>query len=246
MKPILIQGAENSEINYLLEILQNKKETEIGSFKFWTGEIENYPIVVSRTKVGEINSAIATTIGIMNFEPKYIINQGTAGSHSKDIHRGDVVVGKEYFGLTNIRTELREEGEGVDVKSWLLKPFQSDDDEVVSRKANSELLEFVKTIKNEYATGKVHFGVFGSGDIWNREIDRINFLNKEHGTLCEEMETAGVYNTANSFGVPAIGIRIISNNEILKEEYKPEMATECQVFVEKVIKRLIKNILFEK
>jgi len=241
MKPILIQGAENSEIDYLLEILQNKKETEIGSFKFWTGEIENYPIVVSKTKVGEVNGAIATTIGIINFEPKYIINQGTAGSHSKDIHRGDIVVGEEYFGLTNFRTVASEEGEGANIENWELKPFQSDEDDVISKKANLELLQIVKSIKESYAKGNIHFGIIGSGDIWNREIDRINFLHKEHRTLCEEMETAGVYNTANSFGVPVIGIRIISNNEILKEEYKPELATECQNFVEKVIKELIKR-----
>lgn len=241
MKPILIQGAENSEINYLLQILKNKKEIEIGSFKFWKGKIENYPIIVSRTKVGEVNSAIATTIGIINFEPKCIINQGTAGSHSKDILRGDIVVCREYFNLNHIKTELRSEGQGINVENWSLETFQSDDDEKISTKANSELLELVKLIKNEYKKGNLHFGISGSGDIWNREIDRINFLHKNYGTLCEEMEIAGTYNTANSFGAPVIGIRIISNNEILKEEYKPELATECQFFVEKIVKELIKR-----
>ena len=44
MKPILIQGAENSEINYFLENLENKKEINIGSYKFWTGEMDTYPV----------------------------------------------------------------------------------------------------------------------------------------------------------------------------------------------------------
>ena len=239
MKPILIQGAENSEINYLLNNLENKKEVDIGSFKFWTGEMANYPVVVSKTKVGEINAAASTAIGIMNFEPKCIINQGTAGSHSREIHRGDIVVGKEYFGLTNIRTKPRGEGEGIEPDNWELKAYQSEDDEKISKKANSDLVDFVYNMKDEYSAGNIHVGTIGSGDIWNREIDRIDFLHKEHGTLCEEMETAGVYNTANSFGVPVVGVRIISNNEILKEEYRPELATECQKFVEKNVRKII-------
>lgn len=241
MKPILIQGAENSEINYFLEKIENKAEIEIGSFKFWSGEIDEYPIIIARTKVGEINSAISTTIGIQNFNPICIINQGTAGSHSKEIHRGDIVIGREYFGLTNIRTNLREEGEGTEIENWLLEEYQSSDDEKISKQATPELLEIAKLMKDEYQKGKVHFGIIGSGDVWNREIDRINFLHNKYETLCEEMETAGVYKTANSFGVPVLGVRIISNNEILKEEYKPEISTDCQVFVENIVRELIKN-----
>ena len=88
MKPILIQGAENSEIDYFLEKMNNKKEIEIATFKFWAGEIDNYPVVISRTKVGEVNSAIATTIAITNFQPMCIINQGTAGSHQECAEAG--------------------------------------------------------------------------------------------------------------------------------------------------------------
>lgn len=241
MKPILIQGAENSEIKHLVENLKNKREIEIGSFKFWEGEMENYPVVVSRTKVGEVNAAIATTIGIMNFEPKCIINQGTAGSHSRDVRRGDIVLGKDYFGLTTIRTEPRKEGEGVEIENWELRAFQSDDDDKISKEADLKLVKFIENLKYEYTKGTVHVGTIGSGDIWNREIDRIDFLHKEHGTLCEEMETAGVYNTANSFGVPVVGVRIISNNEILKEDYEPELATECQKFVKKIVKKMFEK-----
>lgn len=241
MKPILIQGAENSEINYFLERLKNKKEIDIGSFKFWTGELQEYPIVISRTKVGEVNAAIATTIGIMNFEPKCIINQGTAGSHSRDIHRGDIVIGKDYFYLTSFLTEYRELGDGVETKGWRLKSYHSHDDRIVSNESSSDLVEFVNDLQELYEKGKVYIGTIGSGDIWNREVDRIDFLHEEYGTLCEEMETAGVYNTANSFGIPVIGIRIMSNNEILKEDYEPEISTDCQKFVEKIAIELIKR-----
>lgn len=245
MKPILIQGAENSEINYLLQILKNKKEIDINSFKFWRGEIKNYPIIISRTKIGEINATIATAIGIINFMPQIIINQGTAGSHSENIHKGDIVVGEDYVCLTQFQTRSRKIGEGTNVLEWEPRDFSSDD-EIISKKANIKLVKIVDNIKQTYTKGNVFFGTIGSGDIWNKEIDRIKFLHNKYGTLCEEMETAAVYHTANTFGVPCIGIRIISNNEILKEEYEAEIATNIQEFVEKVIIELIKNIVTKK
>ena len=63
------------------------------------------------------------------------------------------------------------------------------------------------------------FGVIGSGDIWNREADKILMLNREYGVLCEAMEGIAVYTVANNFKIPVIEIRVISNNEILNEKY---------------------------
>ena len=137
--------------------------------------------------------------------------------------------------------EPRKSGEGSHINGWKLKKYISDDDLDVSNKADKNLINKVKNSSSNYEQGKVVFGTIGSGDIWNREIDRIDYLHKNYGTLCEEMETAGVYNTANSFGVPVIGIRIISNNEILGEEYKPEVSTDCQEFVENFVKEIIKE-----
>ena len=241
MKPILIQGAENSEINYFLEKMNNKKEIEIATFKFWTGELFDYPIIISRTKVGEVNSAIATTIAIMNFKPRCIINQGTAGAHARDLHRGDIVIGEDYVFLTTFKSEPREYKTGSDINGWVLRKFLSKIDVESSNKADENMINIAKNCVKEYKKGKVVFGTIGSGDIWNREIDRIDYLHNNYGTLCEEMEIAGVYNTANSFGVPVVGIRIISNNEILGEEYKPEVSTDCQEFVENFIKEIIKE-----
>ena len=77
----------------------------------------------------------------------------------------------------------------------------------------------MKKISNK----KVHIGKIASGDLWNREFDRILFLNDKYNTLCEEMETGGVYTTANSFNVPVLSVRIISNNELLQEDYNPKI-----------------------
>lgn len=240
MDIILIQGAEKEETDFLEDILENKEEIIIGEYNFLKGKYGVQDVVISRTKVGEINASAATAIGILKFNPKYIINQGTAGGHGKDIHKGDIVVGKSYFQLNSYYSNYIEEGKGFSLDNWIIREYGITSNENVKkyRFADENLLKLAEDILPKISETKVFFGVIGSGDVWNRESDRILYLNEKYETLCEEMETAGVYKTANNLHVPVIGIRIISNNEVLREEYEPEIANRCQKIVYEFVKRI--------
>ncbi|MBP3597118.1 MAG: 5'-methylthioadenosine/S-adenosylhomocysteine nucleosidase [Clostridia bacterium] len=241
MSLILIQGAELTETEYLERKLENRASIKIGGFTFNTGKYENEDIVISRTKVGEINAAAATTIGILKFNPDIIINQGTAGGHSKDVHKGELVIGEKYIQINTFMCNYSDEGNGYNVNNWCLKEYQADEEKNLKESykyATKELVKLAKNIIPKIFNKKVHSGVIASGDVWNREIDRILYLNKEYKTLCEEMETAGVYKIANSFEIPVITIRIVSNNEILKEEYEPQIAEKCQKLIYEFVKQL--------
>lgn len=233
MNTILIQGAEPSETNFLESKLENLETIIIGGFTFSKGKYGDKDIIISRTKVGEINSASATTIGILNFSPEAIINQGTAGGHGRNIHKGDFVIGEKYFQLNAFYSDFLEEGKSYSIDNWKFEEYKSSEDKDLEfynkelyKCATKDLVELAKKELPKLVDSKVHCGIIGSGDVWNREVDRILYLNKEYKTLCEEMETAGVYKIANSFHVPVISIRIISNNEVLKENYEPEVARE--------------------
>lgn len=238
LRPILIQGAMESEIDYLITIINNKKETIIGEYKFYEGLINDYPVVVSKTKIGVINCSVASTLGITTYNPVLIINQGTAGSHSLDVHKFDIVLGNEVINITSFETSNSGEGQGINVDNWKLKNFE--DDLIV--KCDGKLLEYVENFKDKYTMGKIHVGRIGSGDIWNKEIDRIKFLNKEYSTICEDMESISSYTVADRFNIPIIGIRIISNNEMLNEDYEPDSAVECQKFVYKIAQKFIEKM----
>ncbi len=241
MSLILLQGAEPSETEFLESKLENSEIVIIGGFTFTKGKYENQDIVISRTKVGEINAAAATSIGIIEFEPDIIINQGTAGGHGKNVHKGDFVIGEKYIQINAYYSNYLEEGKGSRLENWCLREYKSDEesDEKFNYKfASKKLVELAKKTLPKISNTKVHCGVIGSGDVWNREADRILYLNKEYKTLCEEMETAGVYKIANSFKIPVLTIRIVSNNEILKEEYEPQIAQKCQKVIYKFVKEL--------
>ena len=99
-KPILIQGAIDIELDYLINIIKEREEVEIGTYKYYKGLIDGYPVVVSKTKIGQTNAGAATSIAILKYSPLLIINQGTAGGHGRIIHKGDIVIGKDYINLT--------------------------------------------------------------------------------------------------------------------------------------------------
>ena len=245
-KPILIQGAIDIELDYLINVIQNKEEIEIGTYKYYKGLIDGYPVVVSKTKIGQTNAGASTSIAILKYLPILIINQGTAGGHGRKIHKGDIVVGKDYINLTAFRINRREEGSGSDLSGWKMRAFYTDKQHHIYNVADERLLEITRELKDEYNTGKIYEGRIASGEIWNRESDRIMYIYNTYKTLCEEMETGAVYTIAKNFNIPVIGIRVITNNEVLKEiydnEYAKILATNCQIFVEKVVKECIKNI----
>lgn len=245
-KPILIQGAIDIEVNYLINILENKKEIEIGTYKFYEGYINNYPVIVSKTKIGQTNAGASTSIAILNYSPIMIINQGTAGGHGKKINKGDIVIGKDYINLTAFRIERREEGKGSDIEGWKLRAFYADSQHHIYNVADKRILNIAKQLSNKYVLGNIYEGRIASGEVWNRESDRIMYIYNTYNTLCEEMETGAVYTIAKNFDIPVIGIRVITNNEVLKQlynkEYAKKIAMDCQKYVLEIVKECIKNI----
>ena len=131
-------------------------------------------------------------------------------------------------------------GEGIDVLEWELLTYKHGDDKLLALKADDELLEIAKNIAKDYKKGNVAFGRVGSGDIWNREVDRIVMFNERYNTLCEEMEGFAVFQVAEKYGIPAINIRVISNNEIFGENYDRLSGYNSQEFTINLVKEYIK------
>ena len=104
--------------------------------------------------------------------------------------------------------------------------------------ANLQLVNIVEKSLSSYCENKIYRGILGSGDVFNREYDRIIWINQKFNSLCEDMESIGTYSVCNRFKVPCIGIRIISNNELLSEKLNKEKAIELQ----KVLINLINTV----
>ncbi len=223
MRPILLQGAVGYELDVLLSALCDGHEVDITNMRFYQGTIHDIPVVVSRTGVGLVRAAAATAIGIERFHPAFIINQGTAGAHKTDLHVGDIVVGASCVNINSFEAKTTAKYDGVDPSVWSFSKRS------LPRYADKRLLaHFEKTV---YMFQEKYVGVLGSGDIFNREHDRIRWISDQLGTLSEDMESAAVYDVCEMAGVPCIGIRIISNNELTLEAHDRSIAGKVQQYV---------------
>ncbi len=223
-KKLLIQGAIESEICWYLEqeCFQKAEKTTRNGFLFYRTEQEGREILLQLTKMGTIYAAIATMTAIYEFQPDIIINQGTAGAQVDTLKSGDLVIGSQAVNVHSLEMPKRDFGEGMAPEEWLKM-----ETEYVA--AAPELVQkFEQEIGQETRTGKVVSGILGTGDLFSKEKDRIQWLHDTFGHLSEDMESFAVYKTCQECGVPCVALRVISNNELLNEDYDKRTSLELQ------------------
>ena len=98
---LLIQGAMDTETEYLIGQLDEPEEITCGNWKFYTGFLGKHaePVVISRTYQGMVNAAAATAIAMTQFCLWAVINLGIGGGHDARFHLGDIVVGERVVPM---------------------------------------------------------------------------------------------------------------------------------------------------
>ncbi len=239
-RPILVEGAMDCETDVLIAELENPSEKRIGGWRFVSGEYQGVPVVVSVTSIGMANAAAATTLGIEYFHPAAVINQGTCGGHDPALHSYDIVLGVTTFDSSSWVS--RKEKKGADGRHIELAPIcYYDQDSKETKKtielpADTELLETALGEAEFYQAGQIVRGKIATSNCINRQIDRIRHWHEEYGSSCEEMETYAAAQVCRNYGIPFLGIRVLSNAELYGEEFDPATATPCQQYVLTVIK----------
>ncbi len=237
-KPIVIQGALQSEIDFLLEKVKINKKEFIGNYIFYECIYKNYPVIISKIKIGEISSAIATTLCIKNYSPLFIINEGTAGALVNWLNKGDIVIGNKIYYISQFSTE--EDKETDDNNPWKNDEYKTIDNEIVSYEANKKLLDWLKGLKI-LNKKNIYFDIIGSGDVWTKNTNQILEYNKKYGVVCEAMECSGAYISANSLNTPLVSIRVISNNELKNQSYDEKTSLHSQKLALDIIDEFIEK-----
>ena len=244
-RPVVVQGAMDVEIKKLAGALENVKEEKVQGWTFWSGTLDGYPVVISKTLKGVSNAAAATVLAAERYHPVAIINQGTAGGHEPDLHVFDIVLGTDAVNLGSFKTGYRALGQGSNFADWVpLDLMRSEGSAGQDPNARSMrrfhgdegLLAAARKARGLYRKGRVVEGVIGSSEIWNSEIDRIRGFHDRFGTTAEEMETASAAQIAGLFQIPFLGIRVVSNNITNGSTYDAATGEACQEYVYDVVR----------
>jgi adenosylhomocysteine nucleosidase len=238
---IVVQGALDSELQPLLAALADKEQIQIAAWTFWRGRIGAKRVVVSRTEVGPINAVAATTLAIVNFKPKLIINQGTAGANDPELKVFDIVVGEATVDYGATRSSHADAGKGIDMARWtpMHHRLRIDGKErkAYPRFAGDEEAMRI-ALETSYKRGRVIKGVIGSAFEFNKEIDRLVWVRKTFGASSEDMESAFSAGAVEGFKTRFLAIRIISDSEFHTPKLEEIAGEYCAAFVVDFIRKM--------
>jgi adenosylhomocysteine nucleosidase len=235
--------------------LDKVKVEKSGTFVFYIGKLDKYPVIVAKTGKGMENTAAATAVAIEKYDPIAIINQGTSGGHDPSLNVFDIVLGKRTTNIGSLKTGHLEENEGIEPTNWIPMDLMASEgsagEDPNAEKAryyegDEDLLAAANAVKDKYTKGKIVEGTIGSADVWNNEVDRIKWFHENYGTSVEEMEGAAAAQIAKAYDVPFLGIRVLSNNKTNGGQYNPNTAEANQDYVYEVVKQYISDMTSKK
>lgn len=233
---ILLQGAMDEEVDVFLDYFNIDEKKSIGGFDFYFSSYKGHKIIISKTQKGIINATMSTTIGVKEFAPDLVINQGCAGGHTEKAKKGCIIIGEKAVYINDFKSEQRAKGEGSNSLDWKPNPKRS---YVVE--TTKSLLEIAKGIDK---SKNVFVGTLGSGDLHSKEYDRIVYLNSLFGEDCEDMESVASLKVCKNFNVDRIALRVISNNDILLQDWDKSVCKKMQLFTIKLVDRIIEQNKF--
>lgn len=187
---ILILAAMDKELNLLLNILKNPKESKKGSQSIWEGEIEEHKVVISKCGIGKVNAALNTLQMISNYNPDLVINSGVAGGAGIPI--GTVLIADKvaYHDVWCGPGTVYGQADGFPV---FMEPWK-------------EILKF------QEVDSDIQTGLICSGDKFISTPEEIAFIRSKFPDVkAVDMESAAVAQTCLQCGIKFAIIRIVSD-----------------------------------
>ena len=191
-----IIAAMDEEVTAVLTQMHNIKEQNIHDYVFYTGKLNEQQVIITKSGVGKVQAAMATTIMITNYQLNGIINVGIAGGIAPKLKVCDVVIANKVaqwdFDLTAFDYQ----------KGFTNERYTF----LANQKVVLQLQEKMKTDQH------VFVGPMVTGDqfIYNqKQIDEIKSAYPE--ALCADMEAGAIAQVAKYYQLPFLIIRSISD-----------------------------------
>ncbi len=186
------------------------------------------PVVLKKSGIGKVNSALAAYDMIREYAPECIINSGVAGGIDRSLSQGDVVV-----------------GEHTTYHDFYVGDVASADELGFPERipASEQLLSKARTLwagREEFK-----FGLICTGDQFITNNDALMAIkNKLPEALAVDMESNSIAHTCYRAGVPFISIRIISDTPWVDHhaaQYDNFWATAPEKLFDTVSQLIIEN-----
>ena len=232
-KRIAIIGAMDCEINTLKSVLTDYSEHKSGKIVIYTGKINSYEIILSKSGVGKVNAAMTTQYIIDKFNPECIINTGVAGGVGENLAVGDIVIGTSLVQYDFNVTALGY------ARGYMCTGVNKDKPTVYYSDEN--LINAYETaVKESGFKSGIHRGVIATGDTFISDNEMKKEIKNLFNALAVEMEGCAIAQCAYMNNIPFVIVRALSdlaNGEAAKslDEFEKVMAEVSAKTVEHLL-----------
>lgn len=189
-----IIGAMSTEVDSLIAKIENPQIESISCFSFIRGTIYNKDVVVLKSGIGKVASAVGGALLIQNYKPSFIINTGIAGGVSP-LKSEDIVISKNLsYGDVDATVFGYKLGQVPQM------PYFYEADDVYL----SKIEEILKSNGYNYKIGHAV-----TSDSFITSLDMVHSEHFEN-MICE-MEGASIAQACYMLKVPFVSIRYISD-----------------------------------
>lgn len=190
------------EVEGIKNLMDNKTEQTVAKIAYTKGNIFGQEVVCCECGIGKVNAAMSTQIMIDLYRPDVIINSGIAGSLSKDIRIGDIVISDDC---------VQHDMDGTEMGDPLGEIWFSDEKriDIPADRATADRLEKACACLSDT---KVFRGRIASGDVFIAAHEKRQRIADIFGALACEMEGGAVGTVCYRNGVPYAVLRCISDD----------------------------------
>ena len=217
-QPVGVIGAMDSELSSLIAALKGREDRTLHGLVFYTGTLEDSPVVLVKCGVGKVNAARTAQVLIDAFAPRALINTGIAGGVAPGLSVGDAVVAD---GLVQHDFDVTAFGHA---KGYLCTGGDSSRPTVFvpDQKVQDSLFQAACALLGE---GHVHRGTVATGDQFISGRESKAAIWEQFHASAAEMEGGAIAQAAALSGVPFGVIRVISD---LADGTAPSSFVQCE------------------
>lgn len=198
-----IIGAMESEITLLKNRIEGLAEHRYGKSVFFTGRIEGQEVVLLKSGIGKVASAIGAQQMIDRFAVESIVNTGIAGGIGKGLAVGDIVVSSfavqhdfDMSGLGYAPGYMEGEEGDKPTRYWAAEGLKQ---------------EFLTAAKKVMPEENIREGGIATGDLFASGSTLKKRLREMFECEAVEMEGGAIAQTALQNDVPFVVVRAISD-----------------------------------
>ena len=225
-----IIGAMEQEVEILREQLDNVTTFTQAGCEYYSGTLAGHDVILSKSGIGKVAAAVATTLLLEHYKPDYIINTGSAGGYDKALKVGDVVISSEVRHHDVDLTVF-----GYEMGQCAQKPAAYIPD--------TRLVEAAKKAISVDSDINTIEGLICTGDSFMADPKKVEEARTNFPTMAAvEMEAAAIAQTCHQFDVPFVVIRSLSD---IAGKESPTSFEEYLVVAAKNSSAMVVNMLHE-